>query len=866
MNTSDEIITTVFLRGDRRVAGLPTHAIEALAWRPAFDAIRQLQKSHAEVQQAIEYARAVLHEAIATLSPEAKEYRELIKLRRSLNAATLARRMELPLGYEDTAADHALQDLKLKLSIVANATKGRDDSFDMSRHEAFRGVLATLKLPIVRHGLFVAAPEMVDILENSGTEATSAQEKVAMRAWTFLSRAATKTSPYSTFTVTQPVDLRQQLPKGLPDGLHPVYQIDGRLWSLLIAKISSDRVLWPMLEVTANSSITTVGADVLFLGPLPTEPIRGLPLTGVAQTVIAAPSSTKSLEGWLDLLVSTHPDTNHVEAEELVAALVEAGLLTVQVPIHDDASDAFLVVAEILEHGDHHPPLASACRNLHKALQNVSPPDGSLSDRRRLDEIRRATELLRHGLDGSVRTPGARSSAALETVHESVFGSSASTVPPIAATGTVSGSLQGTSELPLVAAWLRQFDPKLPGRLAVQEWASSAFPDENVPLLEFYKRVNSSLRSHGTTGSSNLVRFFNTIPVQPKAQDTSLPLPLQELAQIRERSRILVEQMQANDQVQMSLALVETELSQWPSFLADNGSFATYVQQVPARYGAALVLNSMHGGFGRGRARTDYLLRNSQQGGVDQEFIKAEGMRTAGYSGAHGSSLNLHAAPLEKEILYPFTTSRRANEELLTLGQLTVRCAEGTLMLVDSASGEEVLPVHVGMLADYQLPPLARFIERIFARSMFLHPSSPPFASNINFGRLDQPHRVPRIQVGSTIIQRSRCIVPASSFGARPTDSPQVQWSRFIEMIESLNLKTSIFARAWGQNLSRDKAKSRKPMHVNVESWWSVKEFLRHSVGADFYVFDEALPDPMEGDSRYVDEILIESSISMQTA
>jgi hypothetical protein len=177
------------------------------------------------------------------------------------------------------------------------------------------------------------------------------------------------------------------------------------------------------------------------------------------------------------------------------------------------------------------------------------------------------------------------------------------------------------------------------------------------------------------------------------------------------------------------------------------------------------------------------------------------------------------------------------------------RTAGGLIELFDARCGTRIEPAHVGMLADYQLPPLARFVERVFGDAYLLHPSTPPFASDLALDRLTDITRIPRVQIDDVVIQRRRWIFPSAVLPRPRAGEHSTGYLHSLqEWFVAHELPPTAFVRAWGQELRGNKVKSRKPMLLDLDSWWTVTELLRHSTGADFIVLDEALPDPFGRD------------------
>ncbi|MFI6733490.1 hypothetical protein ACIBI9_11240 [Nonomuraea sp. NPDC050451] len=72
--------------------------------------------------------------------------------------------------------------------------------------------------------------------------------------------------------------------------------------------------------------------------------------------------------------------------------------------------------------------------------------------------------------------------------------------------------------------------------------------------------------------------------------------------------------------------------------------------------------------------------------------------------------------------------------------------------------GRRVVPLHLGLAAEFGLPPAARFIERVFGPGYLLHPGSPPL---VRMGRVpSEVTRYSRVEAGRVVVQRRRWLAP----------------------------------------------------------------------------------------------------------
>ncbi|WP_158252766.1 lantibiotic dehydratase [Cryobacterium sp. N21] len=813
------------------------------------------------VDTAREHARTVLFDAVGDARASPALSKSLIRLRRTVRDLKVAGAYVVPDQFPRRhLVESAMNSLDATLVTTERLRLALGSAFADEERRHLHTNVGLASDPHVLHGLLTAAPSLELVLARRALDGRPLEKKIAMRLATFLARVAAKTSPYSTFTRTAQGSLTTK-PKGSDVQLKPtvpVLQLDGRLWTLILEDIRHNAAFEPHLFIRVNPSANETQHGIEFVGSTPRESILRMPSSGLLRTMLNIPSKPQSVGGWAQTL--EEHGVGRTDALDMVRSLLQAGFLQSNVPVSDNALRPLTALNDWLSTLDRVVTQALSYGHVLEQLQNdleecsLTIFDQTAQRERITRAIRSASTIL-----ALVAPPDLAHSISVDVIHESAV--------VLDADWSVSTDGWGDAlpELDVARSWLSQFDPKLPGRLAVEDFAASFMaPGERTSLLEFYRAISTALQTPESPRTAPLKKYFSRIPRQPVVGDAADPPRLRQLAALRADSFRLVDQFTFGGHSVIPPAEVTKVFASWPRWLGIPESAACYVQPI-ARINAPclLAINVIHGGNGRGRARTNFMLRS-----VDAEFpvlsqSRQTNARQAEYSGTHGSSLNVRGSTTEWEIDYPFTYSARPLAERIPISALAVeRPSSGDgLVLIDDRFDSVVVPAHVGMLADYQLPPLARFLERVFANTYLLHPSAPPFASNFRLDEIEETVVVPRIQVGRVVIQRQRWIVPAPLFPAQDaSESRPVFWYRLREWFASSAIPERSFARAWGQELSGDKAKSRKPVFLDLDSWWGIADYLRHGQNCDFYVFDEALPDPMDGDpSEFVSEILIES-------
>ncbi|TQL02266.1 hypothetical protein FBY24_1338 [Cellulomonas sp. SLBN-39] len=844
---------------DVRLSALPARTLKELRFTHTRTALDARADSRAQVDRCTAAAAAELFRAIGAQGIDPQRQKNLLRIKRALGRGRVPGEdvlttLPAPLAdalrrVDDALARHLQEGVQVETAFAADRARTREL---LAEH---------VTAPLLRNGVLQSAPSLEDLVDSDDWPQRMASDKRAARVAQFVYRAAAKTSPFSTFTCTGRPGAEGSAGRSTtpdPGSTRLVRQLDGKIWALLIHDLAERPAVAARWDLRPNPSLTWVEALERFvlLGPPPAEQLRSFPDHPAIRLVHEAPSRTAAATTWSRRVAGCADDST--PAADTVETLLRSGVLEAVCPVSESVDQPVGdLVAWIEQHGvASDVPYLGTLRRLATVLAECPSP----TDPQRLRTEHRLLDAAVRELLAMLGRSADDLGPDLVLVHESAVLTEPVTVP--------AAERPSAADLATVSAarsWLAVLDVKWPGRLAVSTYAAAVVPPgRSVPLLQFYQAVHQELQRGQGPLADHLRTWFSPVPVQPgpSTRATQLTAPLLELLHERQRCTELVPRPSEHGDgvTRLSLQQVADQLRTRPERLRSTGPAAVYLQAASTT-DARWVVNVVHGGHGRGRARTDHLMRCA---GLDPAPVSvARGTHTlpAEYTGTHGSSLNARRATLPAAIDYPCTTGPAPGQERLPVGRLHVRTgATGLVELVDARDGTRVQPTHVGMLADYQLPPLARFMERVFGDAYLLHPSSPPFASDLALGSLAGITRIPRVQVEDLVVQRRRWIVPAADFPRPRTDRSHATYLEDLQgWLSDRDLPATSYARAWGRDLRGDKAKSRKPMLLDLDSWWTVWELLRHSAGADFVVLDEALPDPF---GRHPDapavELLIE--------
>ncbi|MGI5282698.1 lantibiotic dehydratase [Nonomuraea polychroma] len=845
-----------------RVAGLPASLLGTLRFGESFAEAERLAELDSRLTAKAGELADALYPIIGS-SAGADFKSQLVGLRRALH------RRRVPEGGEwnakvaaalpaDTAAkiDAWVSDLndyghrRLRLS----ATLDRETPAKLAALRDAGGH------PGFRRALSAASPLLYEELSKWLADSTrKVRRSPLVRLAKYVTRAATKTSPFSTFTISGTALWAPHGPAvALDGGATPagVLELDGLLLRLLYQALCDDPRLGRSLRVRVNPSATPHQGMIGFLGPQSSEPILSTPATPAITRCleIVGESTGLTLSDLRDRLAEGHDALPTVQ--RFLDALLAAGLLERLPPVPDHAADPLGPLSRWLgtyEDDDIAEVRTMVERARGELLRRVPVADVE-SQRTRLHVLQRAIAELRDRL-------GLPRGGDLRAFHESaVF------TGPVASC-SLPRWRTALEDLDAVRRWLAALDPALPLRVALGAFCGERFgPGVRVPFLLLHRAMHEELTRCDSRHGRLLNAVLNAPPGEPVA---SLGVPrMRELNRIQRMARQAIAAAPFKDGVRSIAPFVLTSLAAgWPEWLPTPPSLACYVQVISEQGRIRLVVNAAHTGFGRGRSRVLQLIR--QAGGAAPADLTWQTAPPepliAELGGTFASSLNRRMPSAAYEIDYPFATSGRPAGERLPLSDLEAVHDPRTRMvgLVSKRLGCAVRPLHLGMMADILLPPAARLLALGFGSSYYLYPSM-PLLPEPGEDHSKAVASLPRVEIGRVVVQRARWVaptaeVPVQEKGERDAD----YYLRLVAWVRSHGMPTRCFVRAPVGRQGRLGAildKSRKPVYVDFANWLLVMVFDRMVRGAGpVVVFEEALPDPESGTGS-VTEFLLEIS------
>ncbi|WP_170224451.1 lantibiotic dehydratase [Actinokineospora cianjurensis] len=866
-----------------RRGGLPLNSLDRLRFEQSFAAATEIVRSRDRLVAEGTTLADALYSVIGELADAAGKP-GLVGLRRALHS------MRPPAAKEwnDTTCSALPSEIAARVSAWVT---------DLRRHERERAGLAdvlaaercekqeVLRYESAQHGfrraLSQASATLYAELDKWLADPQHRpREQVMVRLVKYMSRAAMKTSPYSTFTVTGAGTWTEAGAAAhfTNASVAGVVELDGFLLRQLSGLLCEDPRLAPFLTVRVNPSATVSDNRVTFTGPSPREPIVTMPVNAAVRACLE--------------ILSEHPPTSFTELHErlsdgadpavvrlFLGALLDAGLLERQLPFTDQELDPLEVLCDwtTTVGGDDFTHIVSLLQRVRRALRASVPVPDVEAQVARQNELKQAVIDLGTGLGLPLDHTQRQGSF--------MFRENAVFTSPVVECSTAHWQ-PALDDLDVVRRWMAPFDLALPLRIVLGTFVGERFGQgARVPLLAVHRAVQESVAAGPSSSMSDaeqeIVRFLSSSPLDQMTGDAHSPVArLRQLNRVRAQARgALLSGTRAPTATQVDPVLLSEMIATWPLWIAAPRSLACYVQLLPGEE-MGLVLNSAHTGHGRGRSRSLQLIKDA--GGTTPPLaIEHNAVGTpvdAELGGLAVSALNRRVASLPYEIDYPLAVSGRPAEERITLGELlVVHDPESQLVrLFSPALGRDVRSLHVGMMSDFLLPPVARLLTQAFGATHYVHPSIPLVATHSDLTTPAGIVHHPRITVGRVVVQRERWVVPITEVPVREKgESADSHLLRLVDWLHTTSIPAQCFVRVWtGLSTSHELGpngwenwvfdKSRKPVYVDFANWYLVMAFdkmLRDSAQA--VVFEEVLPSHAGAsatgqDDRRATEFLVE--------
>ncbi|WP_330477132.1 lantibiotic dehydratase family protein [Streptomyces platensis] len=853
--TSYSVGESIFVR----FCGLPVSVLDELTQRRSWGLAQEIQALDEALDADAETLKDALYSAIGGLADSASKPR-LVALRRCVHrrrfpakgewGASVAR--ALP-GEVATQVEQWLTRMRKRESVLGELFV----TAEQETHEEMRSLLKAATDPVFRHALSQASPALLDeLLRLELAGQSKLRRRTAIGLTKFVSRAATKTSPYSTFTATAAGAWSGTGPlfsSSVSDELRCVLELDRMVLEQAVNSLLADGEPSDVLRIRPNPSLNELDGRYTFLGRRPAEPLVAIRASREVRECLRIVGDGCTVDHLHSTLAARTPQQS-AAVVRFCAQLVRMGVLEYESPVPDQSERPLDDLIRFLgtTASDRGRKVIPLLESLRERLQQDPSPTAVAPYREQQRAI--STLVADIGQELGLDWPEA------DVLRKVAFHENA-----VRLGGDISCSAPHwrplLDDLDALRRWLALHDRMLPVRIALTAYAGHRFgTGAGVPFLALHAAVQADLAREDADCPKWLrplrpfLQLSNPVPADD-LERSPLP-PLSRLHRLRRESleTVLSADRQEDGVLRTDPAVLMELSSQWPDWVRTPGSIACYLQPYTVNSELKAVVNTISGGWGKGRARWSRLL--DQAGGHIHDAPRtdddAHAPLLAEMSGTFGVSVNLRRAVAPYELDYPYTTSTRPDDERIPLNDLLVRHAPSgaTLELWSRSKGRRVQPAHLGMMADPLLPPAARLLFAAFGQSYLLHPS----LSLLKPREVAEPSDIvfqPRIEVGRAVVQRAEWSAPIACVPQERTGEPDGAYLlRLAEWLRAHQIPRRCFVRLYatdGDWVSRVFVKSRKPMFLDFASLSMVAVFRNMTKEFSGRVgFEEALPDPSD--------------------
>lgn len=825
--------------------------------------------------------------------------RRAVKLRRAVRAG------KVPGPGDDALADlaDAFPALGAAVAALRDAVRAEQDHLARGEtvvareHDRLRAELATVATdPRVRHGIQLQSRDLDRLLEDLGASTTPAKRlrRLERTLLTYVYRSSAKTSPFSTLGVVAagevapgaPGDAALTLRTGVEavSGTQLNLGVVGRVIDIISG---SDRLLRDV-PLALNASVQTRESRLRYVRRLRRAARSDAPVDmgQVSETVFylgAEHVAAGVVTVFADGRTATSAQAGATLAD-LLDGEVPPGLVTEY--LHALLRVGFLVTPVLVI--DIHSP--SPVRDFAERLAGLDVPwaTGTADHLLRLDAMARGYGGLglvdRRARDAALRdelgaveqlldAPGRLRSLGTVVFEDVVDPSGTARVDAAWWQAEVDPVLHEHGRL------LALYDPSGPIRLAMAAYfrarhgADGIEGDVTTFLHEFgqdcFEQLQQAMLSHQDFASD---RTFRPLPnwFRLPAFDAVDAAKLR----LRDHLQQVVDREGADrPRIDLDPAWFRAEAARAPAVGTREDDPRSFFVQVVREDDAPLaVLNKSYCGMGLHVSRFARLLDQAGPAHV-VDRVRAQNRDAAGgvvfaelRGGFDTTNLNLHPHLTDYELVCPGETSFRAPSEQIALDSLQIRADGdgGGVHLWSEEHGARVVPVYLGFLLPFALPPMQQELLLFSAANMAM----PDLWKGVDLGA--GGHR-PRLQVGRVVLRRESWVLPADGLPDLPASAGPLDryrtWRRWQE-VHGLPEQLFLQPRPGGAREGDDDPAQpvvAKPLYVDFTSEPSVRLF-EHDVRrqTDEIELVEALPgrDQLWADERtgerYVTELTID--------
>jgi hypothetical protein len=719
-----------------RMGGLPCDVMRTFS-----TSLGSQLEAMSELQAALDAARAELvdrlYEGIHNAPPEQRHGLLAVK-RDCFNGRTLSAHVNSPNWQfvEQIAATLAQRVLELE-RLAEESGKKFDSCYEQEKGSQYESLAALLPDPMLRCGLAVSSPlvaaESQRLQRKTVSEYGRRERRLAVTLLRYVSRAAFKLSPFSTFTPVGLASISDELDRTTLSGgewaRYSLVRLRRHILDRCVDLLAAYRPWRETLLVELNDSLLDLEDGRTLLRrpgrfyPDPEtsrleyqrESLVRARLSGPTVEFLKIALATKSVR--YSVLVRDLCDLSPaIDPDQELDRLIDMGYLHLVLPWNDDDAHLEQTILSRLRSLPSDPSLLVFLNHLErlvdleKGLLNSTAPAADYKEMERLidqllQDVARLIDLPQH------MDVVARHSA--HDIYQDVF-----CVP----SADVARPVLCASKLPLERA-LASVEPLLQyGRLY-------------DPKLNFLYSLGALLLSTGKhTGPAPLLQVFQAsvqlwrdyVEFQSHSnhgrQESFNPYGLEilaELAETREAGRQVLNSAVHDrpDGRHISVEVLKQWLAQVPARFMEGWNEACVFLQPASADGRLWVQNGLIEGTGRMSSRYSALLPQPAREEYTARLARHAAFTSNGQSMqllevycVQGDTLNVHTPQTEKVLAFPGTQLEISAERKLSLADLFVSLGDDGLPRIHDRAGTLYVPVHLGLAGQRYLPLLVKFL------------------------------------------------------------------------------------------------------------------------------------------------------------
>lgn len=878
-----------------RIAGLPMKALRSLRFEQTTSLIADLLEHENELRLQAEPLSEALHSAIGATEDKQTRW-HLIAIRRAIYQVQLPKAKDLNdrvwASLPEELASRIcswVERMQQWLALLAHGQTVLETEWAEKRQV----LQALTKTASFQHGIILASKDLyTDFLKWSQTSSEGtivhADRQTELGLFMYLSRMATKTSPFSTF-------MSSGRGYWVSDG--PVFTHSTR-WQRLSSselswtiahRIAYELASWPeirsMLNLRVNSSVREEGSVLRLLGWKKGEAVIKLTNSPTLQLILQTirSSEASSYESTVQAITQVDIQRQETEIRQFLDRLIKIGLLELDIGIPDQSPDYLGQLLTYLQsfRDRRIEDIACLLQKVHHCLQQYKATA--------LVAERFALRNTIHATLESIYQQLALNQRGLEVPTKNAFYEN-SLIEAIDVRCSLREWRDVLDDLSLVQRLSALYDAFLPTRLVVAAFFADHYGSGAcVSLLRFYEDFCHELSQPGgwrpdyRVSGSHLKQLFEKpyFPFSVKLAE------LEQVVQLRRdfHRQFLERALHSSQVIQLDRNALRTFVTSFPSLVTSLYSLNFYAQMLTREGVPHLVLNEIGGGFGRSEGRHQFLERQLNQ--LAPSFL-SQGDQERGTPlpvdilGVFGSNANLRTPQTLYEITYPGVVSARTQEEQIPLSDLDVvhDPQRNCLQLVSRRLQKELLPAQLGLLADFLRPPMHRFLFHLFGQGAINPFPQMQITDSERFNATLPVQAYPRTCLGKLIIARATWAVGVQQIPKREKGTPPFAYMLKVQRWIAahalpqecfIHIPANLWRASAGENGPMALMKDRKPLYIDFSNYLSIMMFEQMTNHAEqmshekdrVLFLQEALPGQedlvfSDGKDSYVSEFIIE--------